>query len=132
LWRLAGRAAANSRLIDLAGLCWSPVPDAEAMTASYCEMTMTLQRRNIQRRSIGIVAHVDAGKAAFAAGRPATAGAGDAGAGARMAVVISKRILRCFRFRICQILFKDLYVWQAQGSFTKQPVNPAAFHRLGW
>jgi hypothetical protein len=123
------------------------VPDAEAMTASYCEMTMTLQRRNIQRRkiqrrkiqrhkiqrhNIGIVAHVDAGKAAFAAGRPATAGAGDAGAGARMAVVISKRILRCFRFRICQILFKDLYVWQAQGSFTKQPVNPAAFHRLGW
>jgi hypothetical protein len=39
------------------------------MAASYCEMTMTLQRRNIQRRSIGIVAHVDAGTAAFAAGQ---------------------------------------------------------------
>jgi Elongation factor Tu GTP binding domain len=33
------------------------VPEAEAMTAFYCETTMTLQRRNI-----GIVAHVDAGK----------------------------------------------------------------------
>ena len=54
------------------------MPVAKAMTAFYWETRMTLQRRNIQRRNNGIVAYVDAGKAAFAAGRPATAGAGDA------------------------------------------------------
>jgi Elongation factor Tu GTP binding domain len=55
LSRHDGRPATCSRAIGLAGLV--ACAEAEAMTAIYCETTMTLQRRNI-----GIVAHVDAGK----------------------------------------------------------------------
>src|SRR5215510_10485286 len=51
VWR--GRALT----IGSTGLCWSLVRETQAMTAFHCETTMTLQRRNI-----GIVAHVDAGK----------------------------------------------------------------------
>src|SRR5262249_34271278 len=44
----------------------------------------------------------------------------------------AKRILRRSRSGFAKFCARTSYVWQTQGTFAKQPVNPAAFHRLGW